>query len=68
MIDDKIDVTDTAESLKTAEGIVGSTFPSPAAPEEKKKVEPKVFYIFHDSDDEDDETYQTRKSVKTAEK
>ena len=26
-------------------------------PEEKKKIEPKVFYKFHDSDDEDDDTY-----------
>jgi hypothetical protein len=66
--DDKIEVTWTEESLKTAEKLVGSTFPNPSAPEEKAKIEPKVFYTFHDSDDEEDDTFQTRKSVKWAEK
>lgn len=68
--DDK-DNVDTMESLKTAEGIVGGSMTDPADPGQKdklKKENPKVMYTFHDSDDEEDDTYQTRKSIKTAEK
>merc|ERR1711990_809659 len=59
------------ESLKTAEGLVDAKMTDPADPAQKdklKKENPKVMYTFHDSDDEDDDTYQTRKSIKTAEK
>merc|ERR1711990_1271332 len=59
------------ESLKTAEGLVDGKMTDPADPAQKdklKKENPKVMYTFHDSDDEDDDTYQTRKSIKTAEK
>ena len=67
---DQEQVKDTDNSIKIAEKLVGSKMPSPSDPEQKVKIakEKHVQYYFHDSDDEDDDTYQTRKSLKAAEK
>lgn len=64
-------MTDTFESIKTAEAIVGAKMAEPYDVKERAKVEENentVEYHFADSDDEDEETVETRKSVKTAEK
>jgi len=66
--DDKEVVTDTANSLKIAEGLVGHQLTFKDMKSDPKVVAAHVQYTFHDSDDEEDDTYETRKSLKTAEK
>lgn len=66
--DDKDQVVDTANSIKTAEELTGGSMPEPTDPDQVKKTKPTPKYHLADSDDEDEDTVETRKSVKTIEK
>lgn len=68
LVDDPEQVTDTLDSIKTAEGLTGGAMPSPDDPVEIKKVEANdTEYHLADSDDETEETVETRRSVRWAE-
>jgi hypothetical protein len=64
-------VVDTNNSIKIAETITGNKMAEPYDIEKRNKIlgNPEaVKYQLHDSDDEDPETYETRRSLRTAER
>merc|ERR1719506_153374 len=65
LLDDPEMVTDTADSIKTAESIVGGKMAEPVAAAD---MEVTPVYKYHTADDEDEETRETRRSVKYVEK
>jgi len=68
LVDDPEQVTDTLDSIKTAEGLVGGSMPSPDDPKQEKKVTAgDTEYHLADSDEETEDTVETRRSVQTAE-
>ena len=66
--DDKETTIDTADSIKTAEKLVGAKMAEPEDPKQKKLIEETPEYKLHTSEDEDDDTRETRRSVKWVEK
>lgn len=67
LVDDPEQVTDTAASIKTAEGLTGGAMPDPSMAKEKAKIVPTPKYHLADSDEEEDDTgdstVETRRSV-----